>query len=175
MTAETERPHGARQRLAEELRAYLILSLYLYLCIGAVFLYRAALLEDHGIGHVALGAAAVKALVLAKFAMLGRAAGIGEAPEGQALLPAVLRASLAMLLVLVLLMLLEELVLGALRHGGLDGAIGEIAGGRRAEVATSVLLLWLILLPLLAFRRMSAMLSRDAMRRLLRGGDDEGA
>jgi hypothetical protein len=170
MTAETDGRHGARQRLAEEMREYVVLSLYLFACLGAVFLYRAALLEDHGIGQLEFGGAAVKALVLAKFAMLGRMAGIGEAREDAPLLPAVLRASAGMLLVLVALTAAEEFVVGALRHRGPEGALAEIAGGRWAEVAASVLLLWLILLPYLAFRHLRAALGLDTTRRLMRGG-----
>jgi hypothetical protein len=162
--------HGARQRLAEEMREYLALSLYLFVCIGAVFLYRAALLEEHGIGGLELGAAAVKALVLAKFAMLGRMAGLGEARTASALVPALLRASLGMMAALVLLTAVEEIVVGLLHHRGPDGALAELVDGRWAEVAASMLLLWLILLPYLAYRRLHQVLDAEAGRRFLRGG-----
>ncbi len=171
MTVEMERRSGAKQRLAEELREYLWLALYLYACIGAIFVYRIALLEDHGIGHVEVGVAAVKALVLAKFAMLGRMAGVGTTRASSAFLPAVLRAAFGMLLVLVLLTAVEEIVVGALRHRGPEGALAAIAGGQWAEVAAGILLLWLILLPYLAFRQLEAALGEDAVRRLMRGGN----
>jgi len=167
---EIQAPHGVRERLAEEMREYLALSLYLYACIGAVFLYRAAVLEDHGIGGLEMGAAAVKALVLAKFAMLGRMAGLGEARAASALVPALLRASLGMMAALVLLTAVEEIVVGLLHHRGPGGALAELVDRRWAEVAANVLLLWLILLPYLAYRRLSQMLDAEARRRFLRGG-----
>ena len=77
MEAEAE-PLTTRQKLSRELKEYLGLSVYLYVCFGAIQLYKTALLADHGISYEPYGFAAAKALILGKFILLGRAASIGE-------------------------------------------------------------------------------------------------
>ena len=60
-----------RQRAAHELKEIAILTVYLYVTLGAVILMKVAVLHDAGISFVPWGIAAVKALVLAKFMLLG--------------------------------------------------------------------------------------------------------
>jgi hypothetical protein len=63
---------------------------------------------------VELGVAAVKALFLARFAILGRVAGVGTPQARAAFLPATLRAACGTLLLLVLLTGVEEVAAGIL-------------------------------------------------------------
>ena len=62
-----------RHRLAEELTTLFALTLYLYICFGAVLLLKTSILRDAGISNTAWGVAVIKAVVLAKFMMIGRA------------------------------------------------------------------------------------------------------
>ena len=68
-----------RHKAVEELREMLALTAYLYVCLGS---YNAAekcdLAGSEGILPDLWGIAIVKALVLAKFMLLGRAAKLGE-------------------------------------------------------------------------------------------------
>ena len=61
MEAEAE-PLTTRQKLSRELKEYLGLSVYLYICFGAIQLYKTALLAEHGISYEPYGFAAAKAL-----------------------------------------------------------------------------------------------------------------
>ena len=56
----------------------LALAAYLYVGLGALLFERTALLHEEGIDYTAWGGAAVKALVLAKFMLLGHALHLGE-------------------------------------------------------------------------------------------------
>jgi hypothetical protein len=75
-----------------------------------------------------------------------------------------------MMAALLLLTAMEEIVVGQLHHRGSDGTLAELVDGRWAEVAASMLLLWLILLPHLAYRRLHLVLHAEASQRFLRGG-----
>jgi hypothetical protein len=66
------------QRTVHELKEFAILTAYLYVTLGAVIVMKNAVLHDAGISFTPWGIAAVKALLLAKFTLLGRAMGIGE-------------------------------------------------------------------------------------------------
>jgi hypothetical protein len=157
------------QRLMREIRLYLGIAAYLWLCFGVVFLYRAALLEEHGLTAWHFGLAAAKALVLAKFILVLQQLRLGDRHRGQPLAIAVLLRSLLFLAALLALSLLEEVILGIIHGKGAAAALQAFAAGRVAELAASALILWMVLLPYLAFRGLGEALGEDALKRLLFG------
>jgi hypothetical protein len=60
-----------------ELKELVFISLYLYVSLGAVILMKTAVLHTQGIEFTPWGIAVVKAVVLAKFMLLGEAMKIG--------------------------------------------------------------------------------------------------
>ena len=68
-------------KVAHELWQYAIISAYLYVCFGALLFYKAAILNGAGISYAPYGTAAIKALILGKFILLGEAAGLGDRYE----------------------------------------------------------------------------------------------
>ena len=161
-------PPTRRQRAVRGIRAFLALALYLWLCLGAILLYRPALLAEHGVGGWHLGLAAAKALLLAKFILLGQHARLGESRRARTPLRAVVEKSLLFLLLILLLAALEEAVLGAVYGRGL-AATAATMGRHRLEIAASCLLLWLVLLPYLAFRQLTERVGPEGGRSLLHG------
>lgn len=157
------------QRLMRELRLYAGIALYLWLCFGAVFLYRAALLQEHGLTTWHFGLAAAKALVLAKFILVLHQLRLGERHGEQPLAVAVLLRSLLFLVALMVLSLLEEVILGVIHGKGAAAALEAFAAGRVTELAASALILWMVLLPYLAFRGLGEVMGEDALKRLLFG------
>jgi len=157
------------QRLLRELRLYLGITLYLWLCFGVVFLYRAALLEAHGITAWHVGLAAAKALVLAKFILVLHQLRLGDGPRERPLAVAVLLKSVLFLAALLALSLLEEVLIGAFHGEGVAAALRAFTAGRLAELAASALILWMVLLPYLAFRGLGDALGEAALQRLLFG------
>ena len=67
-----------RHRATEELKELLILSLYLYVCLGALIIMKSAILNSVGVEFDLWGIAAIKALLLAKFMLIGKALHLGE-------------------------------------------------------------------------------------------------
>jgi len=74
---ETTAKAPLRQRAMHELKELVFISLYLYVSLGAVILMKTAVLHTQGIEFTPWGIAVVKALVLAKFMLLGEAMKIG--------------------------------------------------------------------------------------------------
>lgn len=166
MQAEA-RPATVKERLSHEVKQYVAVSLYLYACFGAILLYKAAVLGEHGFGFTPYGLAAIKALVLGKFMLLGHAARVGARFERQALVPAVLANATLFIVLLVAATLVEEVVLGVIHGHRAAGALAEFIHGRLAELAASSLLVWMILLPYFAARQIRLALGEEAWRRLL--------
>jgi hypothetical protein len=70
--------HKLGHKLAHEMKVYAGISLYLYVCFGAILLYKMSVLEAHDLSYAPYGLAAAKALILGKFLLLGQAIHIGE-------------------------------------------------------------------------------------------------
>ena len=103
------------RRAGKELKEYAILSLYLYICFSAIMLYTSAVLRAHNIDYEPYGLAAAKALVLAKFMMIGNVLPLGRAFERRPLIYHILFKSAVFLAVLGVLSVLEELIVGVIR------------------------------------------------------------
>jgi hypothetical protein len=160
---------GLGQRLAEEVRSYALLSLYFFVCFAAILTYKSAILAEEGVTFSPLAFAAIKAIVLAKFLLIGRAARLGERLRQDHLARATLARSALFAAFIFLLVLVEESVVGLIHGRTVGDALGEMLSGRVLEVAATVVLLWLVLLPYLALQEMKARLGEEAWRNLLAG------
>jgi len=167
MTHHRESPSRAA-RLAHEFRSYLLLAGYMFLCFLAFAAYKAAVLAEEGVPFAPVAFAAIKALVLSKFLMLGEALPIVTRDRGGSLITSTLHRSLWLLLLFVL-MLVEEVV-RAWIHGasGFEELAADLAR-RHWEMAAALALLWLVLLPYVGIKQLAARLGEDTWQRVLRG------
>src|SRR5580704_11138266 len=67
-----------RERATTELIEFVVIALYLTICFSALAYLKAAILQAQGIAFAPFAFAAVKALICAKFVLLGRAFHLGE-------------------------------------------------------------------------------------------------
>lgn len=161
-----------RDRLGEELRRYALVSLYLWIVLGAIFAYKSAVLSEAGLPLLPLGTALVKALVLGKFVLIGEAARVGDRARTGTVLGRVLWKSVAFLVFLVVLTILEELLVGWFHGRTALQVLGELGGSPLALVASSILML-LVLLPFFMAQELARVLGPGALRRILTGSPDE--
>jgi hypothetical protein len=164
-------PHrGVTQKLGDELKEFAAVSLYFYICFAAILFYKAAVLQAVGIGYAPYGLAAVKALILGKFVLIGHAAHVGERFAQKPLIYPVLYQSIAFLIMLVVLTLVEETVVGVIHGRTIVQSIADIAGGTWAQIAAICLLLWLILLPYFGLRQIGMVMGEGKLRRMFLAG-----
>ena len=137
-------------RLREELREYAVAALYLYVCLGALLLFKGALLREEGVSFLHFGLALGKALILGKFVLIGEAARLGARARTQTLLALIVRKAVSLLALLVLLSVLEEFVVGW-AHG--RSAAETLAGYERHSALELFATCLLVLLVLRGTRR----------------------
>jgi hypothetical protein len=108
----------AKDRLREELRDYLVVSSYLFVCFSAVLFYGATVRGGSAPGLDLLGLAAAKALILGKFTLIGEAVGIGTRLKAGTLARYIMRKLLLLVLApyVAVTELSRALGPGALRH-----------------------------------------------------------
>jgi len=162
-----EKKLGAKERLREELRKYLLVSAYLFVCFAVLLLYRSAILRDAG-QHVAwLGTAAVKALVLGKFLLIGEAAGVGTRAPAGTLLRRIATRTLLLAALLVALTIVEEIVVGLVHHQSTAQSLAEFFGHALPEKLAGCLVMVLVLLPLVAATELRHAVGAGTLSRLL--------
>ena len=155
------------ERIIEELRRVAITTCYLFVCFSAVLFYRMAVLQKYGIDFAPFGLAAIKALVIGKFIMLGRMTGIGNRYKDKPLIYPVLHQSLLFLVLLVALSLAEETIKGWFhRQSGVD-VFRDLGGW--LQICATAFLLWLVLVPYLGFIRLAGTLGEERLQKIVWG------
>jgi len=162
-------------KVGHELKEYAIVFVYLYVCFGAIILYKAAVLREEGISYAPLGFAAVKALILGKFMLLGNSMRLGQRFTGRPLIYPTLHQSFVFLVFLLVLLAIEETLVGLLHGRTVVESLSDVAGAHLYQILTTTLLMFLILLPYFAFRQLAGVLGEGRLSRLffVNGGRPE--
>jgi hypothetical protein len=154
------------ERALRESKEFAIIAAYLYVTLGAVILMKAAVLHTNGIDSVQLGTALVKAVVLAKFMLIGHAMKIGERNTTKPLIWPTLHKAFAFLVLLVILIFIEEAVVGLFHHQSIASSVGDLFGAKLEETAAGILIMLLVLIPYFAFRVLSDALGEGRLVRM---------
>ena len=157
-------------RLVEEMQAYAIISFYLWVCFGTLLLYKASIIQADDIKLLPFGTAAVKALVIGKFIIIGKALKVGARTKIDGLLNRILWKSLATLLLLLIFTLIEELILGLLHGQATYDIFAELIDRPWLQnVAPSIVML-LVLAPMISFEEIDITLGKGKLKRMLFSG-----
>jgi hypothetical protein len=154
------------QRAMHELKEFVILAVYLYVTLGAVMLMKTAVLHTKGIEFSPWGIAIVKAVILAKFMLLGNAMKIGVRTTTSPLIWPTLHKAFAFLVLLIVMTIIEEAVVGMFHHQSIDVSLGELVGSRLEETLAGFVIMLLVLIPLFAFRVLSEALGEGRLERM---------
>jgi hypothetical protein len=141
-----------RDRVISELTEFAIIAAYLYVFLAALIYLKAAILHAHDIPFATFGFAGAKALICAKFVLIGRALHLGERFNALPLIWPTLYKSLVFLVLLLILNAIEEVVVGFMHHRAVADSLAEFGGGTLAQLTASSVVVLLILIPFFAFR-----------------------
>jgi hypothetical protein len=169
---ETTAKAPLHQRAVHELKELLFITLYLYIALGAVILMKTAVLHTQGIEFTPWGVAIVKAVVLAKFMLIGEAVKIGGRTGTGPLIWPTLRKAFGLLALLIIMTIIEEAVVGLFHHRSIAASLGELFGSRLGETFAGYLIMLLVLLPYCAFRVLEEALGEGRVTRMFLVGRD---
>jgi len=157
------------QRFMAEMREFGIISFYLWICFSALLLYKASLSPGAQVQLLLLGTAAVKALILGKFILIGKVFKTGERISPSVLLYKILWKALAFLLVLIVFTALEELIVGLVHGHAVAEIVAEFTARPWIQSAAPAVIMFLILIPLIAFQEVDQAIGHGTLRRTLFG------
>ncbi len=156
----------ARTRITNELRDFAVISAYLWVCFTALAYLKSAILQAHGIAFAPFGFAAAKAMICAKFILVGRAFHIGERFKTQPLIWPTFHRSLVFLVLLVLLNVVEEIVVGLIHGRSILDSVAGMAGGTIDQLIATSFVVLLILIPFFAFQALGEIVGERNLVRL---------
>ena len=154
------------EKVTSELREFAILSGYLYVCFTALAYFKASILQAHEIDFAPWAFAAIKAMVSAKFMLIGRALNIGEGFKSYPLIVPTLYKSCIFLILVVALTVIEEAVVGYLHGRKILDTVTGLGGGTPGQMIATCVILLLIFIPYFAFRSLADIIGNDVLRRL---------
>jgi hypothetical protein len=143
------------QKAGHELREFLLLATYLYVCFGALLFYKMAILQAEGVSFSPFGLAIVKALILAKFIMLGHAVRLGDRHGSRRIIYIIVHKALLYLALLIFLSLIEEAVVALIHGKTILAAFTELWSGKLWQILANNFIMLLILVPYLASRELN--------------------
>ena len=166
MATKTSAKATLHQHAMRELKELVFISIYLYITLGAVILMKTAVLHDAGIAFTPWGIAIVKAVVLAKFMLLGNAMKLGERTTTRPLIWPTLEKAFVYLVLLIILTTIEEAVVGLFHHQSIAASLGELYGTRLQETIAGFVIMLLVLIPYSAFMTLGQALGEGRLVRM---------
>ncbi len=153
-------------KVAGEIKQLLLIALYIYICLGALLLYTVSIAGVSNIGFAHAGYAAIKALVLAKFILLGHWLHLGEGRRDKPVIYSVVYQAVSIWGLLIVLSLIEQFVEGAIHGRSMSAGIVAVSANSLARSLVQSLILFLVLLPYVALRQLNAVMGEGQLRKL---------
>jgi hypothetical protein len=153
--------HSLKERVVEELKAYWVITLYLWLFLGCFMIYRWLVMAESGVTYLHFGFALIEAMVIAKVILIGRMFAFTRRFDDGPLAVAYKCALFALLVAL--FTVIEHLVTGWIHHRGLFGGLRELAQVGAYEVGARVLMLSVAFVPFFAFWEMGRVMGMQRL------------
>src|SRR5208337_4741223 len=157
---------GWKYKIVHEMAEYYIISLYLAVFFGSYTFYRRLILAEYQISYLHYGVSVVKALVLAKVIMVGRALHLARRFEDHPLiLPTLYKA--VVFTVFVGIFDVAESTLGGLLHGkGIVGGFDEFMSAGWYELLARCMVTFVAFIPFFAFGELERVLGEGKLGKL---------
>src|SRR5580700_3349416 len=166
MSSEAGSRSNIGRRIADEVKQFLVIAAYLFICFTALAYLKAAILQAQGVTFAPFGFAAAKALICAKFVSIGHALHLGERHKTRALIWPTLYRSLVFLVLLLVLNIAEEVAVGLIHHRAVMESISEFGGGTIQQLIATSFIVFLVLVPFFAFRSLGEVVGEQNLIRV---------
>lgn len=152
--------------IVDEICSFAILAGYLFVCFSALLYMKFSILEAQGVSFAPWGFAALKAVIVAKFMLITRRLDGHRGEENLPLIIPTLYKSVAMLVILVVLMAIEEVVVEYIHGRTMWQSLAEIGGGTLHQRVATIVVLLLILFPFFAVRALGDRIGHRKLARM---------
>jgi hypothetical protein len=161
--AVSESQHRLKQRVAHEVREYLVMSFYLFAVFSLFVLHRALILSEQHIEYTLHGLALINALALAKVMLVAQDLRFGEWLGDVPLIYPTLLKSVAFTVVLACFKIVEDFVVGRFRGESFHESLAEFGGGSWQGILTLAALVFVMLIPFFGFTELRRVFGADRL------------
>lgn len=140
-----------KAKVADELRKFWAIAIYLLVVFGAFTTYRRLILSESGITYYHYGFAIIESLILAKVILLGEALRLGRRFESPPLIMTVLVKSVVFGLFFGLFTVLEHTLEGLIHHKDWGEIAHSIVSVGRNEILARSIMVIVTFVPFFAF------------------------
>jgi hypothetical protein len=152
--------------IVDEIFRFAILAGYLFVCFSALLYMKFSILEAQGVSFAPWGFAALKAVIVAKFMLVTRRLDRHRGEEQLPLIVPTIYKTVAMLVILVSLMVIEEVIVGYIHGRSMWQSLAEIGGGTLHQRIATIAVLLLILFPFFAVRSLGDRIGHRTLARM---------
>jgi hypothetical protein len=154
-----------RERAETEAREFFLLALYLFVVFSALVFMKTAI-EAEGVHWAHWGFALLKALLVAKFILVGRALHIGDGLGDRPLVWQTLHKAVVFTVFVAFLTLIEETIMGMAIHGrSFSQSIADLGGGTLNQLIATEIIIFLVFVPMFAFGALAEVMGETRLVR----------
>ena len=157
-----------KQRAYHELKEFLVMTIYLWVVLGLFVLYKSVVLAQYHINDgVEYGFAILNALALAKVMLIAQSLHLGDRYNEEPLIYTTLVKAALFSIVLAIFKILEVYGVGLYHHKTFQESIAELGGGTGKGILTLTLLLFVVLVPFVAYGELKRVMGEEAVADLM--------
>jgi len=156
-----------KQRIKSEMVEYLMISAYLLVCFSILIFYEDSLLLEEGNSLLPFSTAVVKALIIGKFVLIGKALRVGERANPRVLLHRIGWKSIGMLIALLVFVSIEEIAVGLLHGREVSQVVAEFVAKPWMQKLAPSLVMLLVLIPLITYEEVDKALGKGKIQSML--------
>src|SRR5215469_8915714 len=155
-----------QQKARNQVKEFLVASLYLFLVFGLMITYKSIILAEHRIPFAYHGVAIIIALALAKVMLVAKDLHLGDRfNQAPLIYPTIIKSAL-FTIVLACFKILEDTIVGFYHGESFHQSIADLAGGTWKAIVTLTLLLFVILIPFVGFGELQRVVGEGRLARI---------
>lgn len=155
-----DRLHRLAERGIEEVRRFVLMFLYLWICFGLYVLNEKVILGTRGIDFASQGFALINAAILAKVMLIAEDLKLGRLFDDKPLVFPIIHKSCVFAVVFIVFHALEEIVVGWIGGKSAAASVPHVGGGGWIGVVLVWAILTVSLLPFFALREIDRLLGK---------------
>jgi hypothetical protein len=165
-----EQKRKAKGRVTTELKKYIAIAVYLWVLFGMFEIHRFAVLRDvthASISAYRIGSAAVTALIMAKFIMIGDAIHIGGQLSEKRVIYSVLFKSIIFALFVICCNVIEGVILALIHGTSIGSNVPRMGGGGLLGMALYGVMGSIVLIPFFLFTELQRLIGKEKLHSLI--------
>ena len=157
---------GLKQKVFREFMEGLTITLYLWAVFGLLVLHKSMILSEHHLDFAYHGLALINALALAKVMLVARKLDLSARMKDAPLIYPTLLKSAFFTVVLACFKIVEDTAIGLYRHESFRQSNSELGGGTWQGMLTLSLLIFVMLIPFVAFGELRRVMGEGKLGKL---------